>query len=48
MENRENGQELKAWRHDALTDLRHLCDLRELAFHEADKMTYQHYSEEKR
>ena len=33
---------------DALTDLRHLCDVRELAFHEADKMAYRHYSEEKR
>jgi len=32
---------------DALTDLRHLCDLRGVAFHEADEMAYRHYSEEK-
>jgi len=33
---------------DALTDLRHLCDVRGVAFHEADKMAYRHYSEEQR
>lgn len=33
---------------DALVDLRHLCDVRELAFHGAGRTAYQHYTEEKR
>jgi hypothetical protein len=32
---------------DALTDLRHLCDVRGIGFHEADEMAYRHYAEEK-
>ena len=31
---------------DALSDIRHLCDRYELAFHELDRRAYKHYSTE--
>ena len=33
---------------DALTDLRHLCDLFELDFAQLDRVAYSHYLEEQR